>query len=81
MTQEELAEKYGYSVTSIYKNFPSVQVNIFKKTGVLIEKIGKGKKAVYIEKINKSEEQQMEELKEFLETHPAVKEYFEGIEG
>lgn len=81
MTQEELAKKYGYSENSIYKNFPSVQYNILKKTGVLIEKIGKGKKAIYIEKVNKTEEQQMEELREFLETHPAVKEYFEGIEG
>lgn len=81
MTQEELSKKYGYSVNSVYKNFPSVQYNIFKKTGVWIEKVGKGKKAVYIEKINKTEEQQMQELKEFLDTHPAVKEYFEGIEG
>ena len=34
MTQEELAKKYGYSETSVYKNFPSVQYNIFRKTGV-----------------------------------------------
>lgn len=81
MTQEELAKKYGYSEISVYKNFPSVQANIFKKTGVLIEKVGKGKKAIYIEKINKDEEQQLKELHEFLETHPAIKEYFEGIEG
>ena len=81
MTQEELAKKYGYSEVSIYKNFPAVQAGIYKKTGVVIEKIGKGRKAQYIEKINKTEEEQMQDLREFLETHPAVKEYFEGIEG
>ena len=81
MTQEELANKYGYSETSIYKNFPAVQAGILRKTGVIIKKIGKGKKAEYIEIIDKTEEEQMAELREFLETHPAVKEYFEGIEG
>jgi hypothetical protein len=81
MTQEQLAKKYGYSEVSIYKNFPAVQAGIYKKTGVIIEKIGKGKKAEYIEKVNKSEEEQMQDLREFLETHPAIKEYFEGIEG
>lgn len=80
MTQKELAEKYGYSENTIYKNFLSVQAGILKKYGILIEKKGRGKKAVFIEK-EKPEEQQIKELKEFLETHPAVKEYFEGIEG
>jgi transcriptional antiterminator len=80
MTQKELAEKYGYSENTIYKNFLSVQAGILKKYGILIEKKGRGKKAIFIEK-EKPEEQQLKELKEFLETHPAVKEYFEGIEG
>lgn len=80
MTQKELADKYGYSENTIYKNFLSVQTGILKKYGILIEKKGRGKKAIFIEK-EKPEEQQMKELHEFLETHPAVKEYFEGIEG
>lgn len=80
MTQKELAEKYGYGENTIYKNFLSVQAGILKKYGVYIEKIGRGKKAIFVEK-EKPEDIQMQELKEFLETHPAVKEYFEGIEG
>lgn len=80
MTQKELAKKYGYSEVSIYKNFPAVQSGILRKTGVLVKKIGKGKKAEYIEVIDKTEEEQIKELHEFLETHPAIKEYFEGIE-
>lgn len=81
MTQEELADKYGYSETSIYKNFPAVQAGILRKTGVLVKKVGKGKKAEYIEIIDKTEEEQIKELHKFLETHPAIKEYFEGLEG
>lgn len=80
MTQEELANKYGYSETSIYKNFPAVQAGILRKTGVLVKKVGKGKKAEYIEK-EKPEAKQMEDLRKFLDKNPAVKEYFEGIEG
>ena len=80
MTLKELCSKYYYSEITVLNAFPQVQRSILKKYGVLIEKQGRGKKANYIEK-EKPEEQQMEELKEFLETHPAVKEYFEGIEG
>ncbi len=80
MTQKELAEKYGFSESTIYKNFLQVQRSILKQYGVEIIKQGKGKKANYIEQ-EKSEEKQMEDLKEFLEKNPAIKEYFEGIEG
>ena len=80
MTQKELAEKYYYNENSIYKNFPAVQQGILKKYGVLIIKKGKGKKAEYIEQ-EKPEERQMEDLRKFLDKNPAVKEYFEGIEG
>lgn len=80
MTQKELAEKYDYRETSIYKNFPAVQQGILKKYGIYIEKIGRGKKAIFIER-EKPEGQQMKDLKEFLDKNPAIKEYFEGIEG
>ena len=53
---------------------------ILKRYGIKVEKVGRGKKAQYIE-TQKTEEEQMKELKKFLETHPAIKEYFEGIEG
>lgn len=80
MTVKELSEKYGYSEVTIVNAFPQVQRYILKKFGVMIEKQGRGKKANYIEK-EKPEELQMQELREFLEKNPAVKEYFEGIEG
>lgn len=80
MTIEELSEKYGYSIVTIKNAFPQVQRYILKKYGVMIEKKGRGKKADYIEK-EKPEEMQMQDLKKFLEANPAVKEYFEGIEG
>lgn len=79
MTQKELADKYGFSENTIYKNFLQVQRSILKNYGIEIIKIGKGKKANYIEK-EKSEERQMEDLRAFLEKNPAIKEYFEGIE-
>ena len=80
MTLKQLCDKYYYSEVTVLNAFPQVQRSILKKYGILIEKHGRGKKADYVE-IIKTEEQQMEELKEFLQTHPAVKEYFEGIEG
>lgn len=80
MTIEELSKKYGYSEVTIKNAFPQVQRYILKKFGVMIEKEGRGKNANYIEK-EKPEELQMKELKEFLDKNPAVKEYFEGIEG
>ena len=79
MTQKELADKYGFSENTIYKNFLQVQRSILKNYGIEIIKVGKGKKASYIEK-EKSEERQMEDLRAFLEKNPAIKEYFEGIE-
>jgi len=80
MTIEELSRKYGYSEVTIRNAFPQVQRYILKKFGVMIEKEGRGKKANYIEK-EKPEEMQMQDLKKFLDKNPAVKEYFEGIEG
>lgn len=80
MTLKEFCDKYYYKETTVLKTFPQIQQVILKKYGVLIEKQGKGKKAIYIEK-EKPEEQQMKDLRAFLDKNPAVKEYFEGIEG
>lgn len=48
MTIEELAETYGLSVSSIQSNFPRTQKTIFKHTGDIIEKEGRGKNARYV---------------------------------
>lgn len=48
MTAEELADAYGLSVSSIQSNFPRTQKTIFKHTGDIIEKEGRGKNARYI---------------------------------
>ena len=48
MTIEELADTYGLSVSSIQSNFPRTQKTIFKRTGDIIEKEGRGKNARYI---------------------------------
>jgi len=80
MNLQEFCEKYGYAESTVSKTFPQVKMNIFKKYGIEVIKIGKGKKAQYIEK-EKTEEKQLEDLKEFLDKNPAIKEYFEGIEG
>lgn len=80
MNLKELCEKYYYSETTVLNAFPQVQRNVLKKYGVLLEKKGRGKKAIYIEH-EKPEEEQMKDLRAFLEKNPAVKEYFEGIEG
>ena len=80
MTLQEFCQKYDYSESTVIKTFPQVQSVILKRYGIKVDKIGRGKKAQYIE-TQKSEEEQLAELHEFLETHPAIKEYFEGIEG
>ena len=80
MTQKELADKYGFNENTVYKNFLQVQRSILKNYGIEIIKVWKGKKAEYIEK-EKPEAKQMEDLRKFLDKNPAVKEYFEGIEG
>lgn len=49
MTLEELCTKYGVSESSVSSNFKRTQASIKKRTGILIEKTGKGKKAVYEE--------------------------------
>ena len=80
MNLQEFCKKYEYAESTVSKTFPQVKMNIYKKYGIEIIKIGKGKKAQYIEK-EKTEEKQLEDLKEFLDKNPAIKEYFEGIEG
>lgn len=79
MNLKEFCKKYYYSEITVLNAFPQVQRSVLKKYGVLIEKKGRGKKAEYIER-EKPEEDQLKDLKEFLEKNPAIKEYFEGIE-
>ena len=66
MTLEEFCQKYNYAESSVLHGFPRVKESILKTYGVEIIKIGRGKKAEYIEK-EKSKELQIEELHEFLE--------------
>ena len=80
MNLEEFCKKYYYSEITVLNAFPQVQRSVLKKYGVLIEKRGRGRKAEYIER-EKPEEDQLKDLKEFLEKNPAIREYFEGIEG
>ena len=80
MTLEEFCKKYDYKESTVIKTFPQVQSVILKRYGIKVEKVRRGKKAEYIE-YEKPEEQQIKDLHEFLEKNPAVKEYFEGIEG
>ena len=78
MTLEEFCQKYNYAESSVLHGFPRVKESILKTYGVEIIKIGRGKKAEYIEK-EKSKELQIEELHEFLEKNPQSKEYVEGL--
>ena len=78
MTLEELCQKYNYAERSVIHGFPRVKENIFKTYGITIVRKGRGKKAEYIE-IDKSKEQQIEELQDFLEKNPHAKEYVEGL--
>lgn len=78
MTLEEFCQKYSYAESSVLHGFPRVKESILKTYGVEIIKIGRGKKAEYIEK-EKSKELQIEELHEFLEKNPQAKEYIEGL--
>ena len=80
MNLKEFCNKYGYKESTVIKTFPQVQRVILNRYGIVIEKVGRGKKAQYLEK-EKPEEDQMRDLKEFLNKNPALKEYFEGIEG
>ena len=50
MNLEELCKKYYYSESTVLNAFPQVQRNVLKKHGVLLEKQGRGKKAIYIKK-------------------------------
>ena len=78
MTLEELCQKYNYAETSVIHGFPRIKESILKQYGVEIIKVGRGKKAEYIEK-EKSEKLQIEELHEFLEKNPKAKQYIEGL--
>lgn len=49
MTLEELCTKYGVSESSIKSNFKRTQATIQKRTGILIEKKGRGASAYYEE--------------------------------
>lgn len=49
MNLEELCKKYGVSESSVSTNFKRTQAAIKKRTGILIEKSGRGKNAVYEE--------------------------------
>ena len=80
MTLKEFCEKYQYAESTVRHAFPQVQRSILNTYGVQIVKTGRGKKAIFTE-IEKSEEDQMKDLREFLEKNPMVKEYFEGLEG
>lgn len=47
MTAQEVADKYRISLSSLTSNFPRSQEAIYKKYGVKLEKIGRGKSAQY----------------------------------
>lgn len=51
MTAQQLSEKYGYSLHSIENKWSNTQRLILQKYGVEIKKIGRGKKASYIEEL------------------------------
>lgn len=79
MTLQEFCEKYQYAESTVYHSFAAVQKAILKQYGMKVSKIGRGKKAQFIEE-GKSEEAQMADLRQFLEKNPMLKEYFEGLE-
>lgn len=47
MTVEQVSERYGYSITSIQKNFPRTAAAIEKKYGVTLIKCKKKGKTYY----------------------------------
>lgn len=49
MTLEEICQKYGYSESSVLKQWTRTQEKIYNKYGVKIKKEGRGTKATYIE--------------------------------
>lgn len=51
MTLKELCIKYGYSESSVKSKWSQVQKSILKKTGVKIEKIGRGSNISYEEQV------------------------------
>lgn len=78
MTLQELCQKYNYTESSVLHGFPRVKDYILKTYGIEIIKVGKGKKAQYIEE-DKNKETQIEKLQEFLEQNPYAKEYIENL--
>ena len=49
MTLKEFCDKYDYSESTVIKTFPQVQSVILKRYGIKVDKVGRGKKAQYIE--------------------------------
>ena len=49
MTIKELSDKYGYSESSIKKNWSQIQKSILKKTSIKIEKKGRGNNVTFEE--------------------------------
>ena len=49
MTLEELCKKYGVTESSVKTNFKRTQASLKKRTGILIEKVGRGANATYVE--------------------------------
>lgn len=51
MTAQQLSDKYGYSLNSITNKWSNTQRLILQKYGVEVKKIGRGKKASYVEEL------------------------------
>lgn len=80
MTLQELCQKYGYAESTVLHNFPNVRNNILKTHKVWINKVGKGKKAEYIEE-DRSKEMDIKELYDFFESNPRLREILlEGLD-
>ena len=52
MTLEELCKKYGVTESSVKTNFKRTQASLKKRTGILIEKVGRGANATYVEVVS-----------------------------
>lgn len=81
MTLEELCNKYEVSESTVTSNFKRVQASIKKKTGIIIEKEGRGKSAVYNEIVQDTGRANVmfeEEKKDFIIDRSALS--YESIE-
>ena len=79
MTLKEFCDTYNYAESTVRHAFPKVQQSILKNYGVYVVKEGRGSKAIFTI-VEKTEEQQMADLYEFLDKNPMLREYFEGLE-